>query len=88
MAAAIRKDSTVAKKRVLVSFDFDNDKALRISSSVRHSCPIRLSKSLAQELEKTRFQVIGYRNGSAHWAVPGVGRTYRWNWDNLKKLLA
>ena len=44
--------------------------------------------NIAQELRKTRFQIIGYRDGSALWAVPGAGRTYRWNWDNLKNLLA
>ena len=43
---------------------------------------------MAQEFEKKRFQIIGYRDGSDTWAVPGAGRTYRWNWDNLKKLLA
>ena len=133
MAAAIRKDSTVAKKRVFVSFDFDNDKALKdfiigqaqlpdspfevnslkeaqpqrdwetkaraaisrsdvlivmLGSRTRSASGVLKEVKLAQELEKTRFQVIGYRNGSAHWAVPGAGRTYRWNWDNLKKLLA
>jgi hypothetical protein len=44
--------------------------------------------AMAQELDKSRFQIIGYKNGSADWAVPGAGRTYRWDWDNLKKLLA
>ena len=43
---------------------------------------------MAQELEKKGFQIIGYREGSETWAVPGAGRTYRWDWDNLKKLLA
>jgi len=44
--------------------------------------------AMAQELGVTRFQVIGYSNGSEDWAVPGAGRTYAWNWENLKKLLA
>jgi hypothetical protein len=44
--------------------------------------------AMAMELGKRRFQIIGYRNGSADWAVPGAGRTYSWNWENLKKLLA
>ena len=35
---------------------------------------------MAQELEKKGFQIIGYRDGSETWAVPGAGRTYRWNW--------
>ena len=32
-------------------------------------------------------QVIGYKDGN-YTAVPDAGRLYRWNWDNLKKLLA
>jgi len=44
--------------------------------------------AMAQELKKDRFQIIGYREGKAEWAVPGAGRTYSWNWENLKKLLA
>jgi hypothetical protein len=43
---------------------------------------------MAQELDKDRFQIIGYKNGTSAWAVPGAGRTYAWNWENLKKLLA
>jgi hypothetical protein len=44
--------------------------------------------AIAKELGKPRFQVIGYRDGSETWAVPDGGRTYAWNWTNLKKLLA
>lgn len=43
---------------------------------------------MATALGKPRFQVIGYRDGSSAWAVPGGGRVYRWDWNNLKKLLA
>ena len=44
---------------------------------------------IANEKEKRKFQIIGHKDGSeVLWAVPGGGRTYRWNWDNLKKLLA
>lgn len=43
---------------------------------------------IAQELQKARFQIIGYKGGTEAWAVPGGGRTYRWNWENLKNLLA
>ena len=125
----------MAKKRVFVSFDFDNDKTLRdfvigqaklpdspfevIDNSLKESQPQRnweakaraaISRSevfivmlgsstrwasgvlkevkMAEELGKTRFQIIGYQNGSEDWAVPGAGRTYRWDWANLKKLLA
>lgn len=43
---------------------------------------------LASQHAKTRFQVIGYKDGKESWAVPGAGRTYAWNWENLKRLLA
>ena len=125
----------MAKTRVFVSFDFDNDKTLKefivgqarlpdspfevADHSLKEAQPERnwqakaraaISRSevfvvmlgrytrrasgvlkevkMAQGLEKRRFQIIGYRNGSETWAVPGAGRTYRWNWENLKKLLA
>ena len=125
----------MAKKRVFVSFDFDNDKTLKdfmigqarlpdspfevADHSLKEAQPERdwqakaraaISRSevfivmlgprtrtasgvlkevrMAQELEKRRFQIIGYSLGSAMWAVPGAGRTYRWSWNNLKKLLA
>ena len=125
----------MAKKRVFVSFDFDNDKTLKdfmigqarlpdspfevADHSLKEAQPERnwqakaraaISRSevfivmlgprtrtasgvlkevrMAQELGKRRFQIIGYQFGSAMWAVPGAGRTYRWNWDNLKRLLA
>ena len=44
--------------------------------------------AIANELNKTKFQIIGYKDGSASWAIPNAGRTYAWDWDNLKKLLA
>ena len=44
--------------------------------------------AMATDLGKPRFQVIGYKDGSETWAVPGGGRTYSWNWENLKNLLA
>ena len=42
---------------------------------------------MALVLKRPRFQIIGYRNGSRRWAVPGGGRVYGWNWENLKTLL-
>ena len=124
----------MAKKPVFVSFDFDNDKALKefiigqsrlpdspfdvADHSLKEAQPQRdwekkaraaISRSqifivmlgphtrnasgvlkevrMANDLEKKRFQIIGYQSGSADWSVPGAGRTYRWNWKNLKKLL-
>ncbi len=127
-------EEIVAKKRVFVSFDFDNDKALKdfiIGQSKNPDSPFEISDfslkeaaperewlararaaiarsevfivmlgsrtrfasgvlkevAIANDLSKTRFQIIGYQNGSETWAVPNAGRVYRWNWDNLKKLL-
>jgi hypothetical protein len=124
----------MAKKRVFVSFDYDNDKSLRdfiigqaknadspfevADHSLKEAAPERdwLKKarnaisrsevfivmlgantkkapgvlkevSIAKELGKTRFQIIGYKNGTEGWRVPDAGRVYRWNWQNLKKLL-
>lgn len=123
------------KKKVFVSFDFDNDKTLKdfiigqaklddapfevIDFSLKEAAPEKgwLAKArtaiarsevfiimlgpktksapgvlneirLANELKKPKFQLIGYRDGSEVWAVPDGGKVYRWNWDNLKQLLA
>lgn len=125
----------MAKKRVFVSFDYDNDKTLRdfilgqaklpaspfevINHSLKEAAPARawelkarsaISRSevfivmlgpttrrasgvlkevkMARELSKPRFQIIGYQDGKEEWAVPGAGRTYRWSWFTLKRLLA
>ena len=125
----------MAKKRVFISFDYDNDRALKdfmigqakhtdspfeiINMSLKEAAPERewLAKAraaitrseivivmlgsktisasgvlkeiaIANELKKTTFQIIGYKDGSSSWAVPGAGRVYRWDWENLKKLLA
>jgi hypothetical protein len=124
----------MAKKRVFVSFDFENDKTLKdfiigqakledspfevIDFSLKEAAPERtwLDKAraaisraevfivmlgsktrtapgvlkeveIANELKKTKFQIIGYKDGSETWAVPDAGRVYRWDWDNLKNLL-
>lgn len=124
----------MAKKRVFVSFDFDNDKRLKdfligqsklddspfevIDTSLKEAAPERtwLDKArvaitrsdiflvmlgpktrsapgvlkeikIANELNKTKFQIIGYNDGTEDWAVPGAGRVYKWSWDNLKYLL-
>jgi len=125
----------MAKKKVFVSFDFDNDRILKefiigqanlkdspfevTDFSLKEAAPEKdwLAKArsaisraevfvvmlgpstkkapgvlkeikVANELMKTKFQIIGYRDGSADWAVPDAGRVYRWDWENLKKLLS
>lgn len=124
----------MAKKKVFVSFDFDNDKTLKdfiigqakledspfevIDFSLKEAAPERtwLDKAraaisraevfivmlgsktrtapgvlkevkIANELKKTKFQIIGYKDGFDTWAVPDAGRVYRWDWENLKNLL-
>lgn len=123
----------MAKKRVFVSFDFDNDKALKdfivgqarnpdspfeiIDTSLKEAAPMKTWEekaraairrsdlvlvmvgpkthrapgvlkevAMAREEGKPIVQVIGYRDGD-YTPVPGAGRLYRWDWDNLKRLL-
>lgn len=49
---------------------------------------VRKEIAIANALGIRRFRIIGYRSGSRSWAVPGAGRTYLWNWENLNRLLA
>jgi len=124
----------MGKKRVFVSFDFDNDKALKdflVGQSKNADSPFEISDwSMKEEapqanwdkeararikhsdimivmvgpntykapgvLKEVKFageealkivQIIGYKDGD-YTPVPGAGRLYSWNWDNLKKLLA
>jgi Thoeris protein ThsB, TIR-like domain len=130
-----KREAIVAKKKVFISFDFDNDKTLKefiigqakhedspfevADHSLKEAAPEKdwLDKAtaaikrsdvfiimlgpktktapgvlkevkVAKDLNKSRFQLIGYKDGSADLAVPDGGRTYSWNWENLKKLLA
>jgi hypothetical protein len=125
----------MAKTKVFISYDFDNDKTLydltigqarlpdspfEVSDhSLKEAAPERdwetkaraaISRAdkfivmlgsktasasgvlkevkMANDLGKSKFQMIGYKNGSSSWAVPNAGRTYSWDWENLKKLLA
>jgi len=122
------------KKKVFVSFDFDNDKKLKdfiigqsrlpdspfevIDNSLKEAAPERdwetkanaaIKRSdivivmvgpqthnargvlkevgMAQAANKQIVQIIGYKDGN-YTPLQGAGRLYRWNWDNLKKLLA
>jgi hypothetical protein len=59
-----------------------------LGSTTRYASGVKKEVAMAKDLAKTRFQIIGYRDGSRDWAVPDAGVTYSWNWDNLKKLLA
>lgn len=75
-----------AKARAAIS---RSDKFLVMLGPETNKAPGVLKEVLiATELQKPRYQVIGYKNGSETWAVPGAGRTYRWDWENLKNILA
>lgn len=123
----------MAKKRVFVSFDFDNDKALKefiigqtrnedapfevIDHSLKEEFPMKdweekarraITRSdivivmvgpethkalgvlkevgMAREAGIPIVQIIGYRDAS-YTPVTGAGELYRWNWENLKKII-
>lgn len=125
----------MAKKKVFVSFDYDNDKTLKefligqaknpdspfevtdhslkearperdwldhaeraigradifiiiLGSKTKKASGVLKELNIAIGKGKTKFQIIGYSDGIEDWAVPGGGRTYRWDWDNLKNLLS
>lgn len=131
--ASLKEDLDM-KKRVFVSFDFDNDKALKdfiigqsrladspfevIDHSLKEAAPERNWEAkarsaiaraeivvvmvgpkthraagvlkelqMARDLGKQIVQIIGYKDGN-YTAVPNAGRLYKWNWENLKKLLS
>ncbi|MBN4061222.1 TIR domain-containing protein [bacterium AH-315-I18] len=42
---------------------------------------------MARDLDKKIIQMIGYKTGD-YTRVPDAGALYRWNWENLKKLLS
>jgi hypothetical protein len=54
-----------------------------------HGAPgVKKEVAMAKNLGKTRFQIVGYRDGSRDWALPDAGVAYSWNWQTLKRLLA
>ncbi|MCX5782442.1 MAG: hypothetical protein NT145_07045 [Elusimicrobia bacterium] len=124
----------MGKKRVFVSFDFDNDRALKefiIGQSKLPDSPFEISDASLKEaapekdwLERAEtkikgsdlvlvmvgsqtykapgvlkevalarkwsipiVQVIGYKDGN-YTPVQNAGSLYKWEWDNLKRLLA
>ena len=134
LANNIFKEAKVMKKKVFVSFDFDNDKRLKdfiigqskltdspfdvVDHSLKEAAPehnweakanaaikrsdivivmvgpktynahgVLKEVRMAQAANKHIVQVIGYKDGN-YKPVQGAGRLYKWNWDNLKKLLA
>lgn len=61
---------------------------IMLGSDTARASGVLKEVQMAIQLGKPRYQIIGYRDGSADWAVPGGGRVYRWDWDNLKNILA
>jgi hypothetical protein len=123
----------MAKTRVFISFDFDNDSRLKdfiiqqfnnpdspfevTDTSLKEAAPERDWAARAEArirasnmvlvmvgpntwrapgvLKEVGFarkwgirivQIIGYRDGE-YTPVPDAGTLYRWNWENLKKLV-
>lgn len=59
-----------------------------LGPQTRFAPGVKKEVAMARSLGIPRFQIIGYPRGMRDWAVPGAGRTYRWNWEVLSKLLA
>jgi len=59
-----------------------------LGPDTKYAPGVKKEVAMAKALGKTRFQIIGYTNGTSALALPDGGSTYRWTWDNLKKLLA
>ena len=123
----------MAKKKVFISFDFDNDQKLKTfivgqanledspfqiedwslkeaapekdwekkaESNIKrsevvivmvgpktHKAPGVLKEvEMARKHDKKIVQVIGYNNGACT-KVPNAGILYKWDWENLKKIL-
>lgn len=65
-----------------------SDSVLVMLGPYTHRTPGVLKEvRMAREMGKAVFQIIGYRNSHPRH-VRNAGRVYRWNWNNLKKLLA
>jgi hypothetical protein len=60
---------------------------IMLGSRTRFATGVLKELSVAIEHEKRIFQIVGYQDGSADWAVPKGGQVYMWNWENLKNLL-
>jgi hypothetical protein len=133
LGGKVFREKRIVKKRVFVSFDFDNDRRLKdfiigqsklpdspfevIDHSLKEAAPERnweakantaikrsdivivmvgpkthIAHGVLKEVQMARnankhiVQIIGYKNGD-YTSVPGAGRLYRWNWENLKSLL-
>jgi hypothetical protein len=59
-----------------------------LGSKTKKASGVLKEVKMANDLDKRKLQIIGYKEGSEDWAVPNAGRVYRWDWDNLKKLLS
>lgn len=83
--AAPEKDWLDRARRAIVRADVF---IIMLGSKTRKASGVLKELKIADEKDRRKFQIIGYKDGSEDWAVPGGGRAYRWNWENLKKLLS
>lgn len=58
-----------------------------LGPQTRFAPGVKKEIAIARDVGTPCFQLIGYSHGSTAWSVPNGGRTYRWNWPNLEKLL-
>ena len=59
-----------------------------LGSKTRNAPGVLKEVKIARERGKRIVQIIGYTEGSEDWRVPNAGTVYRWNWENLKNILA
>ncbi len=83
MKEAAPQTNWVAEARARIS---RSDMVIVMVGTKTYKAPGVLKEvSMARILKKPIYQIIGYKNGN-YTPVPGAGRLYSWNWDNLKKL--
>lgn len=82
-AAPKRNWEAEARERIIRS-----DSVLVMLGPYTHRAPgVVKEVKMAKEMGKPIFQIIGYRDSHPR-RVANAGRVYRWNWKNLRRLLA
>jgi hypothetical protein len=82
------KRQAVWEARARTAISRSDKVVVMLGPRTRFASGVRKEIAMAVALGKPRIQVIGYAHGTRAWAVPSGGRVYRWNWDNLARLLA
>ncbi len=82
--AAPQRDWEAKARRAIAGSD---KFVIMLGPSTARSSGVLKELRMATELGKPRYQIIGYKDGSSTWAVPGGGQVYRWSWENVKSIL-